>query len=42
MNKLTNEFNDSLICNTGDVFKDCLDYAVFQCKGNGIYGVSKL
>lgn len=24
------------------VFKDCLDNAVFQCNGNGSYGVSKL
>lgn len=36
MNKLTNEFKDSLICNTGDVFKDCLELGIDSFIEDGI------
>lgn len=36
MNKLTNEFKDSLICNTEDVFKDCLELEIDNFIEDGI------
>ena len=36
MDKLTNEFKDSLICNTEDVFKDCLELGIDNFIEDGI------
>ena len=36
MDKLTNEFKDSLICNTEDVFKDCLELGIDSFIEDGI------
>lgn len=36
MDKLTNEFKDSLICNTGDVFKEYLELGIDSFIENGI------
>ena len=36
MDKLTNEFKDSLICNTGDVFKEYLELGIDSFIEDGI------